>query len=435
MIKSKSPKIAYIMSRFPKISETFILYEILALRNSGITVELFPLLREQQPVAHKEAIKLTKEAHFHPFVSNKILKANWYFIRLNPIAYFKVLFEVLWGTIASRAFFVGAIGIFPKSVLFAYEMLKLDITHVHAHFATHPTVAALIIHRLISIPFSFTAHGSDLHVDRTMLDKKIQAVKFAVTISTYNKELMIKECGEEARNKIHVIHCGVDLNVHKFLTAKNNNRVFQIVCVASFEEVKGHKYLIDACKRLADGGYQFDCHFIGIGPLQEEIEDLAAQTGIRNRFHFHGGQKRQEVAEFFANADVKVLASVRTKNGKREGIPVVLMEAMASGLPVVASNLSGIPELVEDGIAGILVPPGDSQAFAEALQKLIENPDLRAKLGSNGRKKVMNEFNLQKSVAELRSLFLENNSIKIEGNHKEESIERQESLQFAETQD
>ncbi len=402
---NKPAKIAYIMSRFPKLTETFILYEILAMREMGAQVEIYPLLREKQPWAHKEALELTEEAHFEPFISMDILKAQWRFIRCCPGKYFRTVVEIFAGTLGSMNFFSGALGIFLKSVKFAYDMARTQVTHVHAHFATHPAVAALIINRLTGIPFSFTAHGSDLHVDRTMLGKKVRASRFAVAISQYNKEMMVKESGEACREKVRVVHCGVSSDFFAFAPDKDND-IFQILCVASFEEVKGHKYLIQACQLLAERGHQFEVHLIGAGPVQAQVEQQIQQSGIAERFHVHGGQTRPQVLEFLAKADVKVLASVRTANGKREGIPMVLMEAMACGVPVVASRISGIPELVEDEKAGLLFTPGDSSAFADALERLIQDRALRVHMGAEGREMIVREFDLKKNAEELYSLFL-----------------------------
>src|SRR5437867_33231 len=336
-------KVAYIMSRFPKITETFLLYEILALEEFGVPVEVYPLLREYQPVTHPEAERLVQRAHFHPFISLPILAAQLHFIRRRPLAYFRLWAEVLGATWGSANFFLGALGIFPKAVRFAYEMARQEVTHVHAHFASHPAVAALIIHRLTGIPFSFTAHGSDLHVERRMLDKKVAAAAFAVTISSYNKEVMVEECGEAARNKIHIIHCGVDTSVFSPHRQSLAQRPFQILCVASFEEVKGHKYLIEACQLLRDRGVDFTCHLVGDGPLRPVIEAQITAAGLLDQVRLHGGVPRADVVRMLAEADVMALASVPTRSGKREGIPVVLMEAMASGLPVVTSAISGIP--------------------------------------------------------------------------------------------
>jgi glycosyltransferase involved in cell wall biosynthesis len=398
-------KIAYMMSRFPKISETFILYEILEQERLGHAVEVYPLLREHQPVTHPEAERLVERAHFHPFISWPIIRANWHYLITRSGAYFRTLAEVLGGTLGSMNFFLGALMYWPKAVRFAYEMEKQGIAHVHAHFCNHPALVALIIHRLTGIPYSFTAHGSDLHKDKRMLEKKVEAAAFAVTVSNFNKGAMIKACGEGARDKIHVIHCGIDQEIFAPPAEKRVEGRFRMICVASFEEVKGHKYLVEACRILRDGGLDFVCDLIGDGPVRAQVARLVAGHNLQDRIIIHGSRKRMEVAQMMAAADVKVLASVPTAEGKREGVPVVLMEAMACGLPVVSSQLSGIPELVENGQTGILVQPGDVDALALALQKLHADPALRRKMGRAGREKVLREFNLKLNVAELAKLF------------------------------
>jgi len=404
-------KIAYMMSRFPKISETFILYEILEQERLGNSVEVYPLLREHQPVMHPEAERMVERAHFHPFISLPIIFANLYFILRRPMTYFKTLFEVLGGTVGSKNFFFGAMAYLPKSVRFAYEMKQQGIQHIHAHFCNHPALAALIIHRLTGIPFSFTAHGSDLHKDKRMLDKKTAASAFAVAISNFNKGEMVKACGESRRDKIQIIRCGIDPEVFLPTHQKNGKRLFRIICVASFEEVKGHKYLVEACRLLRDARIGFVCDLIGDGPVAGQIAKQIAEADLKDKVIMHGSRKRQEVADMMRAADVKVLASVPTAEGKREGIPVVIMEAMASGLPVVSTQLSGIPELVDDGRTGILVQPGDAKALFLALQKFHKDPELRFKMGRAGREKVLREFNLRVNAAKLADLFLKGKTI------------------------
>ncbi|UCE03528.1 MAG: glycosyltransferase family 4 protein [Candidatus Latescibacterota bacterium] len=398
-------RIAYIMSRFPKITETFILYEILALEAQGVAVEVFPLLRERQRLTHPEAAAVVERAHYQRFLSWKILFAHLWFLLRTPRLYLATLFEVLRGTLGSVNFFIGAIGILPKSVRFAYEMRKLGVTHVHAHFANHPAVAALIIHRLTGIPYSFTAHGSDLHVDRRMLERKVTAAAFAITISEYNKELMVRECGVASREKIHVVHCGVDPSVFVPRSNAGTSARLRILCVASFEEVKGHRYLLDACRILRERGHDFRCDFVGDGPRQREVEAQIQRDGLHESVIMHGPLLRSEVSTLMAECDIFCLPSVPTRQGKREGIPVVLMEAMASGVPVVSSRLSGIPELVEDGTCGILVEPRDSVGLANALERLERDAQLRRRMGQAGRARIESQFNLAVNAQRLAQLF------------------------------
>ena len=405
----RAKKVAYIMSRFPKLTETFILYEMIALENAGIAVELFPLLKENQNVHHKEVARLIQKAHFHRFVSLPILAANVHFFLRKPLIYLRTIFEVLSGTFGSKNFFFGAIGILPKSVRFAYEMQNLGVEHVHAHFCNHPAVAAFIISRLTGIPFTFTAHGSDLHKDQRMLDKKVAAAAVAVTISDYNKEVMVKKCGEAMRDKIKVIHCGIDPSLFECHDRTGRRGALQILCVASYEAVKGHKFLVNACEILSKRGVDFTCHLVGYGPLRARVEAQIAALGLTERFVIHGGLPRSDVIELLKIADVFVLPSVPTPDGKREGIPVVLMEAMSSCLPVISSRLSGIPELVKDGENGFLTKPGDTAAIADALILLAEKPSLRDRFGRRGREFVAETFHLQKNSQQLFQLFIGRN--------------------------
>jgi colanic acid/amylovoran biosynthesis glycosyltransferase len=311
--EKRLPKVnvAYIMSAFPALTETFILYEALAMQQMGIAIELYPLRRLKEDVVHPEVHQLSGQVNYRPFISPAVLRAQLYYMLHRPLAYAKVLLEVLNGTFGSANFFLGAAAIFPKAVLFAYEMERQGINHVHAHFATHPAVAALIIHRLTGIPFSFTAHGSDLHVERRMLEKKVEAAAFAVTISSFNKEIMVQECGEQAREKIHIIHCGIDPEAFPNRPSKNDGGRFQILCVAAFKDVKGHKYLVEACKILHERQVDFICHLIGEGELRSKVEEQVAQVGLQNNFVLHGARPRIEIVRMLAQSDVLALASIR----------------------------------------------------------------------------------------------------------------------------
>lgn len=408
--KSQGLKVAYIMSRFPKLTETFILYEMLAMQQQGIQVEVYPLLRERGEIMHPEAVQFVEAAHFQPFISSPIVRANLHFLWKNPFVYLKTLWDLLRSNWGSFNFFTGVIGIFPKTVLFAYRMRADNVQHVHAHFASHPAAAGFIIHRLVGIPYSFTAHGSDLHRDRHMLREKVAEAAFVAAISEYNKELIISECRGNYREKVNVVHCGVDTEVfrarsHETPYEKGENP-YMILCVGTLHEVKGQAYLIEACRQLQERGFNFECHFVGDGPDKKSLTDLVEQAGLSDKVRFAGSLTRTEIARLLLDADVLTAPSVPTSDGRREGIPVVLMEAMGSGVPVVASDLSGIPELVNDQLTGLLVPPRDATSLANALERYLKDPDLRRRLGRAGREKVVGDFDLNKNAARLAQYFL-----------------------------
>jgi glycosyltransferase involved in cell wall biosynthesis len=399
------PKVAYIMSRFPKLTETFILYEMLALEQQGVQVELYPLLRERAAVMHPEAVAMLERAHFQPFLSWQILRSQMRFLRRKPRAYLGTLWTLLRSTWGSPNFFFGALGIFPKAVYFAELMADDRVQHVHAHFANHPAAAAFIIHRLSGIPYSFTAHGSDLHVDRHMLREKVAEAAFVVPISDYNKELIVTECGEQFRHKVLVIHCGVDTQVFQPVEHKPVDGPLAILCTGTLHEVKGQTFLIEACRLLNERNIAFTCNFVGDGPDHSALAEQIAAAGLNEHVHLLGHRTREEVAELLRGADVVVVPSVPTKGGKREGIPVVLMEAMGSGVPVIASGISGIPELVEHEVSGLLTPPRDARALAAALERVCGDALLRERLGQAGRAKVVREFDLMTNAGALAARF------------------------------
>jgi glycosyltransferase involved in cell wall biosynthesis len=438
-IESRSQcKVAYIMSRFPELTQTFVLFEMLAVEQQHVSLELFPLLRGGQQtkhtdgaslwrklfelsskksveqVMHPEAAALVQRAHYAPFFSLAVLSAQLYFLCRNPAGYFGALGTIVRGAWGSTNFLFGGLAIFPKAVYFARLMSGMGITHIHAHFANHPTTAALIIHRLTGIPYSFTAHGSDLHRDRHLLREKVAEASFVVPISQYNRDVVEEHCGPSCRERLSIIHCGVDTDV--FCPAdqaggRNKSATLQILSVGTLHEVKGHKFLIDACHRLKDRGIDFECNVVGDGPDFESLTKQISQLALSDHVHLLGQRTRQQIVGLMHEADVLVAPSVPSQSGRREGIPVVLMEAMACGLPVVASDLSGIPELVDHEASGLLTPPGDADMLVNALARLYIDEELCQQLGYGARAKVLDQFSLSKNASLLARRFSESSEV------------------------
>jgi glycosyltransferase involved in cell wall biosynthesis len=307
-------------------------------------------------------------------------------------------------------YFVGILSFFPKTVHFAYKMQQDGIEHIHAHFASHPAAAAFIIHRLTGIPYSFTAHGSDLHRDQHMLREKVADSVFTITISNFNKEVIVQACGEQYRDRVLVLRCGVDTTLFRpslrHAEALTPDNPFNVLCIGTLHEVKGQTHLIEAVRLLHERGIPVRCNFIGDGPDLEALQGQVERAGLQSIVVFHGRKTHDEVADALQDADVVVAPSVPSRDGRKEGIPVVLMEAMGSGVPVVASDLSGIPELVINNQSGLLVPPGDAQGLAAAMERLAADAALRQQLGNGGRNRVLDEFDLQKNAAQLVQLFV-----------------------------
>jgi len=403
-----SAPVAYIMSRFPKLTETFVLYEILEAERCGAQVEVYPLRREKYKQMHAEAEDVVARAHFTPWLSMAILFANVQQFCRTPMKYLGTLAAMIWANLGSLNYLSGAVLYYPKSVFMAVDMKRRGVRHVHAHFASHPAATAFVIHRLAGIPFSFTAHGSDLHCDRHMLTEKVAEAASVVTISNYNRELILKECGERFDDKVHVIHCGVDTTQFRPRSMPTvydqGTGPMSIVCVGTLHEVKGQSFLLEACSLLKQQGIEVCCNLIGGGPDFDMLESKAKELGIDQQVVLHGPQTRDQVLAHLQQADVLAAPSVPTSSGRREGIPVVLMEAMASGVPCVASRLSGIPELITDG-CGLLATPKDAGDIAAALKKLHESAELRQQLAISGRQRVQDEFDLSKNAQTLMEQF------------------------------
>jgi glycosyltransferase involved in cell wall biosynthesis len=227
-----------------------------------------------------------------------------------------------------------------------------------------------------------------------MLREKVDEAAFVVAVSEFNRNVILRECGEDVAGKLVVVHCGVDTELFRARATAVAERPFTVVCVGTLHEVKGQAYLVEACRLLARDGIDVAATLVGEGPDRPALERQIAEAGLEGRVTLAGSLKRADVADVLRSAHVLVAPSVETKRGKREGIPVALMEAMGGGVPVVASDLSGIPELVEHESAGLLVPPRDSTALAGALRRLHDDPTLRERLALAGRKKVEREFDL-----------------------------------------
>jgi colanic acid/amylovoran biosynthesis glycosyltransferase len=403
-------RVAYIMSRFPKLTETFILREIVAMEREGVRIDLYPLLRERQALVQPAAAPYVRGAHYLPFLSADILRSQAWYLRDRGRRrrYVRALLDVIAGTWRSPNFLVGGLGIFPKVAHAARAMAADRVDHVHCHFANHPALAGFIVHRLVDIPYSFTAHGSDLHVDRTMLASKVREAAFAVTISEDNRRVIAEACGPALADRVAVIHCGVEPAVYApgpDPRDEGPGAALRIIAIGTLHEVKGQTHLIEACRLLRERGVLASCGIVGDGPDRPALTRQIAEAGLEGSVTLMGLLTESAVIDALHAADVLVAPSVPTRRGKREGIPVVLMEGMAAGLPVVASRLSGIPELVEDGVSGILVPPADPASLATALAELAADPDRRRRMGAAGQAAVVRDFDVRANAERLIGLI------------------------------
>jgi colanic acid/amylovoran biosynthesis glycosyltransferase len=341
-----------------------------------------------------------------PWLSGKVIRANIQELRHSPGIYISSLLQVLKENLGSPKFLIRSLLLFPKAVLMAKMFRDENINHVHAHYATHPALAAWIIHKFTGISYSVTVHAHDIFVERPMLATKLRDSVQIVAISEYNKKYLVKMLGGWISDMTQVIRCGVDPALYTTHNIRHReNSLFEIISIGSLQPYKGQKFLIQACALLHEQGVRFRCRIIGGGRLRSELSKLIHTLGLSSMVELLGPKKQDEVAQMLSEADCYVQPSVITSSGKMEGVPVALMEAMASGVPVIATSISGIPELVKNGETGWLVLPEDVKMLADAIKFIYEEP-AKARLCSDAaRKLILSDFELHSNVQKLSYLF------------------------------
>ncbi|HUP50649.1 MAG TPA: glycosyltransferase, partial [Thermoanaerobaculia bacterium] len=299
-----------------------------------------------------------------------------------------------------------SLAVLPKSAYLASILPAHGVSHLHAHFATHPATMALIISILSGLPFSFTVHAHDIFVDRSLLRRKVREATFIRSISRFNQFFLERLYPLDARAKIATVHVGIDPSYYgrqaPEATAAGRPT---ILAVAALKPYKGLVYLIRAASLLAAEGIDFRAEIIGAGPLEADLRAEIARCGAGDRVVLRGALPQDEVAAAIASCDLFVQPSIIAADGQMEGIPVALMEAMAARRPVIATPLSGVPELVEDRVSGLLVDPANSETLAAAMRELLGSPELRSRLGAAGRAKVEREFSIRETVETLGRLL------------------------------
>jgi len=394
-------KIAYIMSRFPLLSETFILREMDEIESQGGEIALFPLICQEPEVIHEAAKKWIPRRNCIPFFSlSTFISAFGVFLR-KPLKVIRLLVEVVVWNLPSPKFLLRGLSLFPKSLVASTRLSKEGLDHIHAHYASHPALMAYIISHLEDISYSITIHSHDIYDNHAMLKQKLGRAKFLITISDYNVEYLANLLGDEFREKIQVIPCGVDPTDYKPLPPHHNTgkKNIEILQIGSLHWKKGQLFLLESIKLLSDQLPNIHLRIIGDGPERPKIEAKISALGLGKIVTLMGSRTQSEVRNILPTADIYLQSSVS------EGIPVALMEALSCELPVVATNITGIPELIIHKKTGLLVPPQDPQAISDAVITLLNNPVAAHDYGRNGRKLVIDKFNLATNVSGLNSIF------------------------------
>jgi len=398
--------VGYILQSYPSLTMTFIYREIMALESRGFSIATFSVWRPNKSQVSQESWRLMDSTYYvFPVSWPRLLLAHLYFLASRPFRYCETALFVLTRKGETWKNRVRTLGHFGQAVYLAREVQRRRIKHVHAHFVHNAASFALIISRLLGISFSFTAHNI-LFIDQILLREKIREAKFVAAISEFTRSFLVNWTpGEEHGHKIHVVHCGVSPADFAPPDPRPDSDVPVLLFVGQLEERKGAPVLVQACKLLVERNVPFQCVLVGSGPQRELVEQLVDQHGLRHAVSLAGVVLQEHLREYLDRASVFVMPCVRARSGDMDGIPVVLMEAMAMEIPVVSTWLSGIPELVKHEQSGLLVEPQDARSLADAIQRLLEDQELCARLGKNGRTQVLQEFDIRKCAEQLAMLF------------------------------
>ena len=403
MMNDAEPRIAYLLHRFPGHTDTFIKREIKALLKHGRQVQVLsvwkPKDNETTP-AHLEewqgvttfllpkgligiAVDLFKVFAASPGRFFSGLGLAWKTSRLG-----------LKGLMAQGAYFIQA-------VLACAEINKHGYTHLHNHIGDQSGTVTMLAARLAGIGYSITFHGWPVFFDaeKHRVSEKVKAAAFTRSISYFCRSQLMLFSGATDPTPFKVVHCGIELSAYKFRMPRQDVR--RVLCVARISPEKGLTFLIEAFKKLADSGLNCELRLAGDGSMRADLEAMARNLGIADKVTFLGFINEAQIAQELQLADIFVLTSYV------EGVPVSAMEAMAVGVPVVATNVGGTSELIQDGVSGLLVRPSDTETIYASIRKLIENPDLRSQIAKNGRLIVEKEFDSEPEFAKLSQYFLE----------------------------
>lgn len=388
-------KVAYVVKRYPRYSETFIVNEILAHEKAGLEIEIASLFATND--SHFQDTIAMVRAPVH-FLTSGGLKAEHFWEQLRGLIGVTGDWNVL-----SHASDEDVLDV-NRAVELAQLILTRGITHLHAHFATSSTTVARLASLMTGITYSFTAHAKDIFhesVSAGDLRRKLEQAAFSVTVSRFNLNHLRETFGSAADSVIHVYN-GLDLERFNFTTSPEGRPL--IVSIGRLVEKKGFDDLIRAAAELERRQVACDVLIIGTGEREEELRQLILASGARNVV-LGGPRPQVEVIDLLRRATIFAGPYVVAEDGNRDGLPTVLVEAMAVGTPCIATDVTGVPEIVRNGVTGDIVPQRDPQKLADCIQRLLHDHERRDSYGKAGRAIVEQEFDLTENAARLRAAF------------------------------
>lgn len=383
---SSAVRVAYVVRSWPRLSQTFILNEILNLERVGVSISIFAMAKAEEPVVQAQLGDVVASVGYLDDPTRRRGRSHLRFAATSPLRYLSTLAfalthrQLLGGYTQSSALeaFDGAVFIADGVMA---QRQRRPFSHIHAHFAHDPALIGLLVHRLTGLPFSFTAHARDLYqIPDPALRGRAREATAVVTCCQTNVEHIVGVIGEKGP-PVELIYHGVDLATFRPAPGPRGNGVPLIVSVGRLVEKKGFDDLLRACAMLAADSRRFRCEIYGDGPGLGELQSLRDDLGLSETVSFPGPRPQSELLPIYQKADVFALTPRVTDDGDRDGVPNVLLEAMACGIPIVSTDLSSISEVVANGTDGLLAPAQDTGAIAACLAQLLDSSERRSRLG------------------------------------------------------
>ncbi len=397
--------VAYVLKRFPRLSETFIANEILALEARGLKIRIISLNRADSKVFHPEIKSIRAQVYYLPesFWREipRMFIAQGHFLRRHPGRWIRA-FTVMFWHLSHKA-----MKRWLQSGTVAQLLEGSDTRHIHAHFSTAPTTVAMMTGILLNLHFSFTCHAKDVYADGRLyspgFSRNLTRADFVICASAKTKQDIVETWPEVPPAKIYVIYNGLDLE--RFRRRSNESSERMILAVGRLVEKKGFPHLIEACELLKKHSVPFKCEIVGYGDMRKNLVDLVSALKLEDRVQLIGPLAQQELVAHYQRAGVFCLPTMIASNDDRDVLPNVVKEAMAIGVPVLTTSIPGMEELVEHDHTGLLAQPKNPSALAEALERLLDDPELGSRLADAGRHTIEERFDRSKNVSQLMRLF------------------------------
>jgi glycosyltransferase involved in cell wall biosynthesis len=389
--------IGYVLKRYPRFSETFIVSEILAHEAAGVPLRIFSL-RPPSDTHFQDIIGAVQSPVTYLPAETPRASAFW-----QALAAASDVLPNLWRSLENAR--TEEVLDVHQAALLAVEAKKTAITHLHAHFASTAVSVARLAARFAGVPYTFTAHAKDIFHESVRIDdlrRKCEDAAAVVTVSDYNLAYLRRVLGAAAA-RVQRVYNGLDLGQFTFAPAAERTR--RILAIGRLVEKKGFHHLVDACAILAGRGVELECQIVGGGDQESLLRQLIARHGLEERVSLLGPRPQREVKRLMHEAAVFAAPCITASNADQDGLPTVLLEAMALGTPCVSTDVTGIPEIVRHEVTGLQVPQGAPAALAGAIERLLDDAPLRVRLSTAARQLVEQHFDIRRNAAHVRSLF------------------------------